>query len=33
MELFSRAELVATIAPTKDYLGPEYRVLAVRRLP
>ena len=33
MELFSRAERVATITPTKDYLGPEYRVLAVRRLP
>ena len=33
MELFSRAERVATISPTKDFLGPEYRVLAVRRLP
>ena len=33
MELFRRAEPVAVILPTKDYLGPEYRVLAVRRLP
>jgi hypothetical protein len=33
MELFSRAERVATISPTEDFLGPEYRVLAVKRLP
>jgi hypothetical protein len=33
LELFSRAERVATISPTKDALGPEYRVLAVKRLP
>ena len=33
MELFSRAERVATISPTKDFLGPEYHVLAVKRLP
>jgi 4-amino-4-deoxy-L-arabinose transferase-like glycosyltransferase len=33
MELFSRVERVATISPTKDVLGPEYRVLAVKRLP
>jgi 4-amino-4-deoxy-L-arabinose transferase-like glycosyltransferase len=32
-ELFRRAEPVAIILPTKDYLGREYRVLAVRRLP
>ncbi len=33
LELFSRTERVATISPTKDALGPEYRVLAVKRLP
>ena len=33
LELFSRADRVATISPTKDFLGPEYRVLAVKRLP
>jgi hypothetical protein len=33
MGLFRRAERVVAILPTKDDLGPEYRVLAVRRLP
>jgi hypothetical protein len=33
MELFRRAEHVVAILPTKNHLGPEYRVLAVRRLP
>ena len=33
IELFRRTEPVAIILPTKDYLGSEYRVLAVRRLP
>jgi 4-amino-4-deoxy-L-arabinose transferase-like glycosyltransferase len=32
-ELFRRAEPVAIILPTTEYLGSEYRVLAVRRLP
>jgi 4-amino-4-deoxy-L-arabinose transferase-like glycosyltransferase len=32
-ELFRRAEPVAIILPTPDHLGPEYRVLAVRRAP
>jgi putative flippase GtrA len=33
MELFRRAEHVVAILPTKNHLGPQYRVLAVRRLP
>jgi 4-amino-4-deoxy-L-arabinose transferase-like glycosyltransferase len=32
-DLFRKAEPVAIILPTKDYLGPEYRVLALRRAP
>jgi len=33
MELFRRAECIVAILPTRDALGPEFRVLAVRRFP